>query len=179
MPFAPFKNYKFEGNSRALNTWKAVRQRPSDLTLSSSSLSPSPVSSPSVSSPSSVPCTSSDQPGPSFISSPALASPTSPGLTPPHLLDHNYFQFPLLPSSAHSISSSSPLPGPSSNSSNTSSPSSSRAISPPSEIEMNQLFDRLAQCKSRPSILALSRTHSSAYVPLSLDQNLPSSMSVV
>ena len=128
-------------------------------------MSPSPVSSPL-----SLPSTSSDQPGPSFVPSPASASPTLP-----HLLDHDYFQFP--PSPAHSTSSSSSLSGLSSNSSNTCRSSSSKTISPPSEIELNQLFDRLAQCKSRPSILALSRNHSSLYVPLSLDQNLPSPLS--
>ena len=135
VPFASIKDIKFEGSSGALNTWKAVRKRPSNLTLSSSSLSPSPVSSPLLSSPSSLPSTSSDQPGPSFVPSPARASPTLP-----HLLDHDYFQFP--PSPAHSTSSSSSLSGLSSNSSNTCRSSSSKTISPPSEIELNQLFDR-------------------------------------
>lgn len=53
-------------------------------------------------------------------------------------------------SSSDSANSCSPVHGPSSNTSNK---SSSKTIPAPSEIQLNQLFDCLAKCKSKPSIL--------------------------
>ena len=126
---------------------------PSPLPSSSSSQSPLPYSS----SPSLLPGSSSNPSPLTSIANPLPLPSCSSSLT--H--DHNYFQFPSLPSPSSPTSSS------------TVAPHASKTITPPSDADKIQLLASLAKCKSKPAILALSKDHSSSYIPLSLNPDLP------
>ena len=57
------------------------------------------------------------------------------------------------------------------------SPSLVKTVPDPTDEEINTLFTSPATCKSRPAVLSLVKPYCNSYVPKSLDEGLPMSLS--